>query len=48
MSELHCVGLLYLIDILGLQAFLRDEIKLGAGNGSYVEQIWEKFNINII
>ena len=27
-------------DVLGLQAFLREEFKLWAGNGSCVEEIW--------
>jgi hypothetical protein len=30
---------------LGLQAFLGDEFSPWAGNGSWVQEIWEKFKI---
>jgi hypothetical protein len=30
-------------DVLGLQAFLREEYSLWAGNGSCVEDIWENY-----
>jgi len=31
--------------ILGLQAFLRDEFNMRAGNGSWVQEIWENFKV---
>ena len=36
------IPLYYKTDVLGLQAFLRDKLNLEAGNGSCVEEIWEK------
>jgi hypothetical protein len=36
------VPLYYKTDVLGLQAFLRGKLNLWAGNGSCVEEIWEK------
>jgi hypothetical protein len=32
-------------DVLGLQAFIRENFKLWAGNGSCVEEIWESYDI---
>jgi hypothetical protein len=34
-------------DVLGLQAFLREELNLCAGNGIFVEEIWKSYK-NII
>ena len=39
------VAVYHKTDVLGLQAFLREKLKMWAGNGSCVEEIWKVIRI---